>query len=166
MSVQDEEMTPYIAELVQRYQVPVEQVARNEEVRRQIMEEVLTNKVVEYLVEKGHYQVRAGTCPRARSWMRSRPRSSSTALIRRKPRRLTPTRSRKLRRKPKRKRNPPKRLKPKPSKSQKKSRKEKAGKKGQILRDSGIGPDLVRLRFNAAFGLALDNIVASNRPQA
>lgn len=52
MSVQDEEMTPYIAELVQRYQVPVEQVARNEEVRRQIMEEVLTNKVVEYLVSK------------------------------------------------------------------------------------------------------------------
>jgi trigger factor len=52
MTVQDEEMTPYIAELVQRYQVPVEQVARNEEVRRQIMEEVLTNKVVEYLVEK------------------------------------------------------------------------------------------------------------------
>ncbi len=52
MSVQDEEMTPYIAELVQRYQVPVEQVARNEEVRRQIMEEVLTNKVVEYLVQK------------------------------------------------------------------------------------------------------------------
>ncbi|HIA53172.1 MAG TPA: trigger factor [Candidatus Melainabacteria bacterium] len=52
MSVQDEEMTPYIAELVQRYQVPVEQVARNEEVRRQIMEEVLTNKVVEYLVGK------------------------------------------------------------------------------------------------------------------
>lgn len=52
MSVQDEEMTPYIAELVQRYQVPVEQVARNEEVRRQIMEEVLTNKVVEYLVDK------------------------------------------------------------------------------------------------------------------
>ena len=52
MTVQDEEMTPYIAELVQRYQVPVEQVARNEEVRRQIMEEVLTNKVVEYLVDK------------------------------------------------------------------------------------------------------------------
>ncbi|PZM82729.1 MAG: trigger factor [Candidatus Melainabacteria bacterium] len=54
MTVQDEEMTPYIAELVQRYQVPVEQVARNEEVRRQIMEEVLTNKVVEYLVSKAN----------------------------------------------------------------------------------------------------------------
>lgn len=52
MSVQDEEMAPYLAELVQRYQVPFEQIARNEEVRRQVMEEVLTNKVVEYLVEK------------------------------------------------------------------------------------------------------------------
>ncbi|HEY9786565.1 MAG TPA: trigger factor [Candidatus Obscuribacterales bacterium] len=52
MTVSDEEMAPYIMELVQRYEVPVEQVARNEEVRRQIMEEVLTNKVVDYLVER------------------------------------------------------------------------------------------------------------------
>lgn len=52
MTVSDEEMVPYIQDLVQRYQVPVEQVARNEDVRRQIMEEVLTNKVVEYLVDK------------------------------------------------------------------------------------------------------------------
>ena len=43
-------MAPYYAELVARYQVPVEQVARNEELRRQVMEEVLTNKVVYFLL--------------------------------------------------------------------------------------------------------------------
>jgi len=50
MTVIDDEMAPYYAELVARYQVPVEQVARNEELRRQVMEEVLTNKVVYFLL--------------------------------------------------------------------------------------------------------------------
>ncbi|MGH9548093.1 MAG: hypothetical protein ACRD3W_01915, partial [Terriglobales bacterium] len=50
MSVTEEEMAPYFAELVARYNVPAEQVIRNEELRRQVMEEVLTNKVVYFLV--------------------------------------------------------------------------------------------------------------------
>jgi trigger factor len=50
MSVTDEEMAPYLAELAGRYNVPIERVARNEEARRQVMEEILTQKVVEYLV--------------------------------------------------------------------------------------------------------------------
>jgi trigger factor len=50
MTVIDDEMAPYYAELVARYNVPVEQVARNEDLRRQVMEEVLTNKVVFFLL--------------------------------------------------------------------------------------------------------------------
>ncbi|HEY9714376.1 MAG TPA: trigger factor, partial [Chroococcales cyanobacterium] len=50
MTVDDDEMAPYLAELVKRYNLPVEQVARNEELRRQVMEEVLTNKVVQFLI--------------------------------------------------------------------------------------------------------------------
>jgi trigger factor len=51
MSVNDQEMIPYFAELAQRYEMPIEKVASNEQVRRQVMEEVLTNKVVSYLHE-------------------------------------------------------------------------------------------------------------------
>lgn len=50
MSVTEEEMAPYLAELAGRYNVPIERVARNEEARRQVMEEILTQKVVEFLV--------------------------------------------------------------------------------------------------------------------
>ncbi|HEY9778500.1 MAG TPA: trigger factor [Planktothrix sp.] len=50
MSIVEDEMAPYFAELVARYNVPVEQIARNEELRRQVMEEVLTNKVVYFLM--------------------------------------------------------------------------------------------------------------------
>jgi trigger factor len=50
MAVTEEEMAPYLAELAGRYNVPIERVARNEEARRQVMEEILTQKVVEYLV--------------------------------------------------------------------------------------------------------------------
>jgi len=56
MSVTDAEMAPYLAELASRYNVPIERVARSDELRRQVMEEVLTQKVVEYLV--GRAQIR------------------------------------------------------------------------------------------------------------
>lgn len=49
MNVAEEEMAPYLAELAGRYNVPLERVDR-EDVRRQVMEEILTQKVVEYLV--------------------------------------------------------------------------------------------------------------------
>ncbi len=56
MSISEEETAPYLAELVARYNVPIDQVARDEklrrafdELRRQAMEEALTRKVVEYL---------------------------------------------------------------------------------------------------------------------
>ncbi|HEY9679673.1 MAG TPA: trigger factor [Drouetiella sp.] len=52
MSVDDDEIAPYLAEIVARYNLAAEQVARNENLRRQVMEEVLTNKVVQFLVEK------------------------------------------------------------------------------------------------------------------
>jgi trigger factor len=50
MSVDDDEIAPYLAEIVARYDLQADQVARNEELRRQVMEEVLTNKVVQFLV--------------------------------------------------------------------------------------------------------------------
>ena len=50
MTVNEEEMTPYLAEVAARYNVPIERVAAREEIRRQVMEELLTQKVVEYLV--------------------------------------------------------------------------------------------------------------------
>lgn len=52
LTVNEEEVGPYLAELVHRYNVPVEEIYNNEYMRRQIMEDVLTNKVVEYLVSK------------------------------------------------------------------------------------------------------------------
>jgi FKBP-type peptidyl-prolyl cis-trans isomerase (trigger factor) len=56
MSVDDDEIAPYLAEIVARYDLQAEQVARNEELRRQVMEEVLTNKVVQFLVGQAKIQ--------------------------------------------------------------------------------------------------------------
>lgn len=56
MSVDDDEIAPYLAEIVARYDLQADQVARNEELRRQVMEEVLTNKVVQFLVAKANIQ--------------------------------------------------------------------------------------------------------------
>lgn len=53
LTVNDEEMAPYYAELAMRYQLrpdQFEEFANNEDVRRQVAEEVLTGKVVELLV--------------------------------------------------------------------------------------------------------------------
>lgn len=62
MSVTDEEWRPYLMEMVARYNVPIEQLAHNEELRRffeelkrQSMEEALTRKVVDFLLS--HAQV-------------------------------------------------------------------------------------------------------------
>jgi FKBP-type peptidyl-prolyl cis-trans isomerase (trigger factor) len=56
MTITDDESAPYLAELVARYNVPIEQVAHNDELRRvfdelrrQAMEEALTRKVVDFL---------------------------------------------------------------------------------------------------------------------
>ena len=51
LNVAEEEMWPYILEMAQQYQVPVEKIAKNEQARRQVMEEVLTSKVVFYLMQ-------------------------------------------------------------------------------------------------------------------
>ncbi len=55
MTVGDEELAPYLAEVAARYNVPTERVAGRQDIRRQVAEEVLTRKVVEYLV--GHASV-------------------------------------------------------------------------------------------------------------
>jgi trigger factor len=53
LTVNEEEMAPYYAELAMRYNLrpdQFEEFASNEDVRRQVAEEVLTGKVVELLV--------------------------------------------------------------------------------------------------------------------
>ena len=53
LTVNDEEMIPYLADLAMRYNLrpdQFEEFAGNEEVRRQVAEEVLTGKVVELLL--------------------------------------------------------------------------------------------------------------------
>jgi trigger factor len=62
MSITEQESAPYLAELVARYNLPIEQVAHNEELarvlnelNRQAMEEALTRKVVDFLA--GHSKV-------------------------------------------------------------------------------------------------------------
>jgi FKBP-type peptidyl-prolyl cis-trans isomerase (trigger factor) len=53
LTVNDEEMVPYLADLAMRYNLrpdQFEEFAGNEEVRRQVAEEVLTGKVVELLI--------------------------------------------------------------------------------------------------------------------
>ncbi len=52
MTVDEDEMAPYLAEVVVRHNLPPEHVARNEDLKRMVMEEVLTNKVVEFLVSQ------------------------------------------------------------------------------------------------------------------
>jgi trigger factor len=51
LTIERDELAPYIEELVQRYQVPIQQIEQNDELKRQVMEEVLTNKVVQHLVK-------------------------------------------------------------------------------------------------------------------
>jgi FKBP-type peptidyl-prolyl cis-trans isomerase (trigger factor) len=59
MAVAEEEAAPYLAELVSRYNVPVERARQDENVRRafeqlsrQAMEEALTRKVVDFLLSQ------------------------------------------------------------------------------------------------------------------
>lgn len=52
ITVHDEELTPYIAEVIARYNLPANEAYRNEELRRQVIEEMLTGKVVEHLAGK------------------------------------------------------------------------------------------------------------------
>ena len=63
MAITEEEAAPYLAELVSRYNVPIEQVAHNEdlrrafdELRRQAMEEALTRKVVDFLTGQANVE--------------------------------------------------------------------------------------------------------------
>ena len=63
MAITEEEAAPYLAELVSRYNVPIEQVAHNEdlrrafdELRRQAMEEALTRKVVDFLTGQANLE--------------------------------------------------------------------------------------------------------------
>ncbi len=57
MTVAEEEAAPFLAELVSRYNVPVERIRQDEQVRRafetlsrQAMEEALTRKVVDFIL--------------------------------------------------------------------------------------------------------------------
>jgi len=50
LTVSEEELVPYLAEVIARYELPFDKAVRNEELRRQVAEEVLTNKVVEFVV--------------------------------------------------------------------------------------------------------------------
>lgn len=52
LSINNEEVMPYIAEVIAHYNLPMEKAMRNEELKRQIMEEVLTGKVVEFLASQ------------------------------------------------------------------------------------------------------------------
>jgi FKBP-type peptidyl-prolyl cis-trans isomerase (trigger factor) len=50
LAVSEQELVPYLAEVIARYELPFEKAIHNEELRRQVAEEVLTNKVVEFVV--------------------------------------------------------------------------------------------------------------------
>jgi trigger factor len=59
MTITEEEAHPYLAELIARYNLPIEQIAHNEELRRafdelrrQAMEEALTRKIVDFLTSQ------------------------------------------------------------------------------------------------------------------
>lgn len=52
MTVADEELAPYLAEVAARYNVSIERVAARDDIRREVAEELLTRKVVEYLVSQ------------------------------------------------------------------------------------------------------------------
>jgi trigger factor len=50
--VTDEELIPYLKDIAGSYNVPVKRVMDNPNVRQKVLEEVLANKVVKFLVEK------------------------------------------------------------------------------------------------------------------
>jgi trigger factor len=50
LAIDEDEVHPFLEELAARYNVPVQQVAQNEDVYRRVAEEVLTNKVVQMLL--------------------------------------------------------------------------------------------------------------------
>lgn len=50
--VGDEELIPYLEDIASSYNVPVKRVMENPNVRQKVLEEVLANKVVKFLVEK------------------------------------------------------------------------------------------------------------------
>lgn len=52
LTVSEQEVMPRIAEIIAQYNLPLDKAMRNEELKRQIMEEVLTAKVVEFLVDE------------------------------------------------------------------------------------------------------------------
>lgn len=63
MTITEEETSPYLAELIARYNLPIEQIAHNEELRnavmqlrRQAMEEALTRKVVDFLTGQANVE--------------------------------------------------------------------------------------------------------------
>ncbi len=63
MTITEEESSPYLAELIARYNLPIEQIAHNEELRRafdelrrQAMEEALTRKVVDFLTGQANVE--------------------------------------------------------------------------------------------------------------
>lgn len=63
MTITEEESSPYLAELIARYNLPIEQIAHNEdlrrafdELRRQAMEEALTRKVVDFLTGQANIE--------------------------------------------------------------------------------------------------------------
>ena len=63
MSITEEESHPYLAELIARYNLPIEQIAHNEELsrafmelKRQAMEEALTRKVVDFLTGQANVE--------------------------------------------------------------------------------------------------------------
>lgn len=63
MTITGEESAPYLAELIARYNLPIEQIAHNDqlrrafdELRRQAMEEALTRKVVDFLTSQSQVE--------------------------------------------------------------------------------------------------------------
>jgi trigger factor len=50
LSVTDEEINPYLVEVIARHELPFEKAMQNQELQRQVAEEVLTGKVVEFVV--------------------------------------------------------------------------------------------------------------------
>jgi trigger factor len=63
MTITEEETKPYLAELIARYNLPIEQIAHNEELsravmelQRQAMEEALTRKVVDFLTGQANVE--------------------------------------------------------------------------------------------------------------
>jgi trigger factor len=52
LTIADEELAPYFAEVAAYYRLPVERIAESPQARQKLIEEALIDKVVEYLVEK------------------------------------------------------------------------------------------------------------------